>query len=140
MGRKLSWLQAATALAALGYLAWVFVSAAWRTSDGALMPAVVLPIGCAAAAVVLAITARSAWQSAGRWLALAIVGQAATLLMIDAGPRLHYQHFPPVKTIAATHPWLLGIVAVQAGVVAVALAAAGGRGSRVAVASGEEAR
>jgi hypothetical protein len=122
MGRKLSWLQAATALAALGYLGWVFVSASWRTSDGALLPAVVFPIGCAAAVVVLAITTGTAWQSAGRWLALYVAGQAATLLMIDAGPRLHYQHFPPVRTIAATHPWLLGIVGLQAGVVAVAIA------------------
>jgi 4-amino-4-deoxy-L-arabinose transferase-like glycosyltransferase len=122
MGRKLSWLRAATALAALGYLAWVFVSAHWRTSDGALVPAVVFPIACAAAACVLAITTGTAWQSAGRWLTVAIIGQAATLLMIDAGPRLHYQHFPPVKTIAATHPWLLAIVALQAGAVVVAIA------------------
>lgn len=122
MGRKVPWLQAASALAALGYVVWVFISSTWRTSDGALMPAVVFPIACAAAAAVVAITTGSAWQTAGRWLALAVVGQAASLLMIDAGPQLHYQHFPPVTTIAAAHPWLLGIVALQACIVAVAAA------------------
>ena len=53
---------------------------------GLLLPAVVLAL------VVLLVTARSRARTAGLWLAVAAVGQAAALQLIDAGTRLHYQH------------------------------------------------
>ena len=53
-------------------------------------------------------------RRAALWFALAAIGQAATLGMIDAGPFLHYQHYRPLQELAHTHPWLLVIVAAQA--------------------------
>ena len=46
--------------------------------------------------------------SAAVWLALFLTGQLATLLLIDAGPRVGYQHYPPLlELFRAPHtPWL----------------------------------
>jgi len=54
------------------------------------------------------------------WLGLALVGQAISLRLIDAGPRLHYQHY---KLLARTpiENLLLAFVLVQAVVVAFTL-------------------
>ena len=35
------------------------------------------------------------WERFGFWMILAIIGQAAALQTIDAGTRLHYQHYRP---------------------------------------------
>lgn len=51
------------------------------------------------------------------WLALALGGQAAALALIDAGPRLHYQHYAAVLGSGGANPLALGVVAVQTAVV-----------------------
>ncbi|MCW5979515.1 MAG: hypothetical protein KIT09_15665 [Bryobacteraceae bacterium] len=48
------------------------------------------------------------------WLGLALAGQAAALRLIDAGIRLHYQHYRPLEILLKEHPLALGIVAAQA--------------------------
>ncbi len=63
---------------------------------------------------------RLARYQAFAWLGLALVGQAVSLRLIDAGPRLHYQHYrllarTPVENL------LLAFVLVQAAVVAFTL-------------------
>lgn len=47
------------------------------------------------------------------WLALAAIGQAAALRMIDAGPTLHYQHYRPLTWLIENRPWTLVIVVTQ---------------------------
>lgn len=56
---------------------------------------------------------RRAVGAAACWFALALMGQAASLRLVEAGPRLHYQHYPPLDVLAARHPLLLGVIAVQ---------------------------
>ncbi len=56
-------------------------------------------------------------RAATGWFALAVVGHAAALRLVDAGPRVHYQHYFPLDAIVATRPWLLLIVVVQAAAV-----------------------
>ena len=70
----------------------------------------------------MAAAARTGYRSAAGWFAVAVIGQAAALRMIDAGPRLHYQHYVPLSAIASTHPWLLAMVVLQTVGVAIALA------------------
>jgi hypothetical protein len=58
------------------------------------------------------------------WLSclLALAGELAVLLMIDAGPLLHYQHYRlPGRLAAEGHAWLLLVPAVQLIVVGLAL-------------------
>lgn len=58
------------------------------------------------------------------WIALLLAGQAATLQMVQAGPSVSYQHYPPLhRLLAETHPaalavFLLEIIAVVWGLVA----------------------
>lgn len=65
---------------------------------------------------------RGSYTAAAGWLALAIVGQTAALLLIEAGPFVRYQHYlPPSELARAGLP--LAIVLVQAIAVAVGAAA-----------------
>ena len=63
-------------------------------------------------------------RSAAGWLALLLAGQAATLQMVQAGPFVRYQHYPPLhRILAETHPaalavFLLEIIAVVWGLTA----------------------
>ena len=54
------------------------------------------------------------------WLALLIAGQAASLLWIDAGTRLHYQHYR-LLAAALQNPWPLIVLGLQAILVSVGL-------------------
>jgi hypothetical protein len=48
------------------------------------------------------------------WLALALVGQAVALQMIEAGPTIRYQHYRPfVRLLDNTKPLLLGFLMLQ---------------------------
>ncbi|HEY7337357.1 MAG TPA: glycosyltransferase family 39 protein [Bryobacteraceae bacterium] len=53
------------------------------------------------------------------WLALAILGQIASLRLIDAGPLIHYQHYvlPPAALHDPARRWALLAVALQAALV-----------------------
>jgi hypothetical protein len=53
-----------------------------------------------------------ATRAAG-WIVLAGVGQAAALSMIDAGTRLHYQHYPPLADLLGQHPIAAAVVGLQ---------------------------
>src|SRR5262249_57693807 len=79
-------------------------------------------IACAVAAACVAAAAGTRFQTAASWIALATLGQAASLQMIDAGPSLHYQHYLPVSTLLATRPAMLALVAFQTLAVALAVA------------------
>ena len=48
------------------------------------------------------------------WVVLALVGQAAALQMIDAGPRLHYQHYLNFNDLLENKPIALAVVSLQA--------------------------
>lgn len=49
------------------------------------------------------------------WLALFLAGQLATLLLIRAGPRVGYQHYPPLaELLAGGRALWLGVFALQA--------------------------
>ena len=46
-------------------------------------------------------------MTAGLWLALAVIGQIASLQLIDAGPLIHYQHYvlPPAALHDRARAW-----------------------------------
>lgn len=67
--------------------------------------------------------ATRAWRPLA-WLGLALAGQAAALSLIDAGPRLHYQHYPAIQALGGANPVALGVVALQTLAVASGLFAA----------------
>ena len=108
--------------------ACAIVAAFWtapfcRTPEGAFNGC--FPLGLAAAAAVLLAgwTAFTVWAQAVRWLALALAGQAAALQLMDAGIRIHYQHYRlPAEAVAdPVLRWMLASIALQTLVVAFGL-------------------
>ena len=77
--------------------------------------------GCLAAA--LPALARKPWRGAAAWLALQVAGQAAALRLIDAGNRIHYQHYRDPRQAWADPlgRWLLLVIAAQAVIVSFGL-------------------
>jgi hypothetical protein len=100
-------------------VAW---AAADRPGSGASRAAAILPIAVGVSALAVTYAAQTRLRAAALWAALAAVGQAAALLLVDAGPRLHYQHYPPLRALAQSHPALLAVLAVQAIAVAIGMA------------------
>jgi 4-amino-4-deoxy-L-arabinose transferase-like glycosyltransferase len=109
-------------------VACAIAAAAWmipycRTSDG--FPSGFFALGLSAAIAVLLAgwTASTLWALSGRWLALTLAGQAATLQLIDAGIRIHYQHYRlPAEALAdPVLRWVLLAVGLQTLLVAAGL-------------------
>jgi len=105
------------------------VTAAWmspycRTAEGDVGGRFAAALAVAAAAALIGWTANSAWAASGRWLALAAIGQAAALQLIDAGILIHYQHYrlPAQATSDSVLLCALVAVACQALFVTVGLA------------------
>ncbi len=106
-------------LLSLGAAVWI-VAAAWgspffRNDEGDLNGHFVLALALAGAGVLLGFTARTGWSHFGRWLALALVGQAAALQLIDAGTRIHFQHYrlPPEVLADPFLRWAILLVGLQ---------------------------
>jgi 4-amino-4-deoxy-L-arabinose transferase-like glycosyltransferase len=70
------------------------------------------------------------------WAALAALGQIASLSLIDAGNRLHYQHYLPFDRMLSERPVGSGIVAVQAILVVIAIFRGAGARARGVVSLG----
>jgi len=108
--------------------AGAIVAAAWvvpncRTSEGALNGFFALGLALAAAALVAGWSALTPWARAGRWLALGLAGQACALQLMDAGTRIHYQHYR-LPTQALADPvlrWVLAGIGLQLLIVAYGL-------------------
>lgn len=92
--------------------------AAWRepglhTADGALTGGAALPFACVVAFAIagcLMVTCRATWPA---WVGVLIVGQAAALQLVEAGPVVRYQHYAPLDRLVAK-PWLLAVLLAQA--------------------------
>jgi hypothetical protein len=129
MTRFIALLLAAVAAAA------AFLHPVFRASDGALAGSFVVP-----AAVSIAFFACALWGGARErrraiaWFAIGIVGQAAALQLVHAGPSIGYQHYVTSGALfsPAVLPWTL-IVLAQTGIVAVAVATHARRASRALV-------
>jgi len=101
---------------------WAVLDPRFRDAEGYASARICLPLSAALAALLWSRAA--AWGAAtfGGWLALAVVGQASTLAMIDAGPGLRWQHYWPVPRLASQAGWLpLLVLAVQALIVGIAV-------------------
>ncbi|MHC4997220.1 MAG: hypothetical protein ACYTGQ_19460, partial [Planctomycetota bacterium] len=82
-----------------------------------------LMVALVGAALVLVVGRASDALEAAGWLALAIVGEAAALQLIDAGPRVHYQHYRSTTEIIARGDVLpLALVGTQTVLVSVGFA------------------
>jgi hypothetical protein len=84
--------------AAAGAIVFGFASPVFRDGEGALKGSFVVAIAAALALSVVGLAAGREGMRAALWCALAFMGQAAALQMIDAGVRIHYQHYDPLRS------------------------------------------
>lgn len=108
-------------LAALGLLTWGLLDPRFGDAEGVPTGAICLPVSLAAASAVAGLAWRSQWRRPALWFALALSGQAVSLQLIDAGPRLHYQHYYALTWILGYQPWHLAFLLFQAVAVALGL-------------------
>ncbi|UCH58665.1 MAG: hypothetical protein JSV61_10635, partial [Anaerolineales bacterium] len=102
----------------IGVFWWSLVSPSFRDAEGYLMGLVCLPISLSAALVVWGMATTSRFRESGFWFGLAIVGQAVSLQLINAGKTMSYQHYPPLpKLIDQVHPAVLLLLVIQAALV-----------------------
>ena len=106
-------LQFLIGAAGLVVLAGVGADAALRNHEGYVTGAVCLSLAVSAALIVLACSLLGRLRTFALWFALAVVGQAVTLQMIDAGQLIHYQHYKPFTRLVMEHPLLLTFLGVQ---------------------------
>jgi hypothetical protein len=86
---------------------WAFLDRRFRSPDGELNGTMCLPIALGVAFAVLGLTIGGQLQKPAFWCALALVGQAVSLQMIDAGLHIRYQHYRTLPRLATETPLLL---------------------------------
>jgi hypothetical protein len=112
-----AWLKPIGVLGAMACLAWAVLDGQFRDAEGFPSGEIVVPIAVGLALLVVTWAATSTWAGASRWLAVALVGQAVALQIIDAGQLIHYQHY---RLTAASLVWLV-LFSIQAALVIVGL-------------------
>jgi len=103
--------------AGLAFIVFAFLDPRFRDGEGILSGSVCLPLAAGLALAVCGATVAGVWRRFGLWLALTLLGQAATLQLIDAGRRIHYQHYLPLDgNLFQNHLVPLLIVTAQAAI------------------------
>jgi hypothetical protein len=85
-------LRAAALLGAAMILAWAATDSRLRDATGFLAAPAAFAAAVACALIILSATAGRATARSGAWFAIAAVGWAAQLQLVEAGPRVAYQH------------------------------------------------
>ncbi len=97
--RRVTWIG----LSCLGLLAfvWAVLDPRFRSAIGILTGSVALPISAGIACIIGAWATVKTNSLFGLWLAIGLTGQAVSLLLINAGNLLHYQHYKSLGDILA---------------------------------------
>ncbi|NNF37290.1 MAG: hypothetical protein HKN71_01375, partial [Gemmatimonadetes bacterium] len=86
---------------------------------GFFLGEVILPFGAVVGLTVLWAGRRAGWGAGAIWAALAVLGQAAVLTVIQAGPRVWYQHLRlGADLFESVRPVAVAVLVLQAVVVA----------------------
>lgn len=100
---------------------WALTASQFRDGEGFIRGGVCLPMSAAIALGLLGYALDKTWRVAASWASLALVGQAVTLQMIDAGQHMRYQHYRPLGILLSSSPWLLALLGIQTVLVLVGL-------------------
>ncbi len=99
-----------------------FFSPYFRDGEGFLQGKICLPWSVGVASLLLGWALASRWQDFAGWWALALVGYALDLQLINAGTQVRYQHYKSLAELASgSAPFFLALIGVQALLVALGL-------------------
>lgn len=105
--RVLCWLLAAAAVG------WALLDPRFRDNEGFLLGTACWPVAIGVALLLAGSAIPTTWRTSGALLSLALVGHASALQMIDAGPRLHYQHYQTWAWVAEHARWPFLVLILQ---------------------------
>ena len=106
------------------FLIWAFWDPQFRDGEKFVKGGFCLPISTGLALMILGGLAGTPLKRSALWFALALIGQAVQLQMIDAGPLVKYQHLKlPDRLLSESHFLLLICFIAQAMLVAVGFSA-----------------
>lgn len=115
---KIRLLRTAAWLLAIACFVWAIQDPLFRDDEGFLAAQFCLPLAGSVALALLGSGAGRSWQRSSLWLALAVLGQAVSLQLIDAGPHVRYQHYGFLtRGFELYDAWLLAAVGLQASLV-----------------------
>jgi hypothetical protein len=99
-------------------LIWSFLDPRFRDLEGFLEGIFCLPLSVGVSLIVIGCGFTSKLRSAAFWFALAMVGHAVALQLIDAGPFVRYQHYKPFTVMMlGTNVLFLVFIALQTALV-----------------------
>ena len=101
-------------------MVWAASDPRFRDAEGLIDTSFCLPLACSIACLPLGWSLDRRWRPFCLWVTLALLSQAAALQLIDAGPRIHYQHYRGWdQLLHGTNRLLVGLLVVQAACVLV---------------------
>jgi hypothetical protein len=101
---------------------WAFTDSRFRDLEGFWDSGFCLPFSAGVSLLIFGWAVQKQWRKSAFWFLLALIGQAVTLQMIEAGPYVRYQHYKTIQSlITETHPLLLIYLTIQSGCVFVGL-------------------
>jgi 4-amino-4-deoxy-L-arabinose transferase-like glycosyltransferase len=109
-------------LGGMSFVLWAGFDPRFRDAEGFLRGEFCLPVAVGMALLISGWAASGNLKKSACWFALALVGQAVALQLIEAGPFLRYQHYKPLsRLVTETHPLLPIFLAAQTALVVVGL-------------------
>src|SRR5215813_753112 len=105
----------------IAFCAWAYCDPRFRDAEGFLNGGSCLPVAVGIAMMILGCAAAGRLKRSAFWFALALIGQAAALQLIDAGNLLHWQHYKPFNLMVSHDLPALLVVIVQTVIVLVGL-------------------
>jgi hypothetical protein len=109
-------------LGGMSFLLWAGFDPRFRDAEGFLKGEFCLPVAAGMALLILGWAASGSLKKSACWFAIALIGQAVALQLIEAGPFLRYQHYKPLsRLVTETHPLVLIFLAAQSALVVVGL-------------------
>lgn len=81
-------------------IGWGLADPLFRDPEGFLEGSCILPLAAGLGLILLGGAWNTSLRTSAAWLALALIGQAAALQLIDAGPFVRYQHYVGPRQLA----------------------------------------
>jgi hypothetical protein len=104
-------------------LVWTGLDLVFRADGAEFNARFCLPLAIGIAVIVWGALIETEWKSFGAWFGLALVGQAASLQMIDAGRLIHFQHYRSIFELLRTDALALTLLILQIACVGVGISA-----------------
>lgn len=112
----------AIASAGVALVIWALSSEIFRDHENTLTGKFALPLAVGCGLVFAGVSAATRWRNFAAWAGLALLGQALSLQMIDAGRLIHFQHYRPLRELLTSDAYLVVLFAIQIAFVAVGIA------------------